>query len=69
MAAFGAGLLDDPLAASDWDTDGLLADADCAGASTDAAQTEQPQSAFDVNAMGMAAAVPAAALAGDTPGQ
>ena len=25
MAAFGAGLLDDPLAASDWDTDGFFA--------------------------------------------
>ena len=33
MAAFGAGLLDDPLGASDWDTDSLLAGADCAGAS------------------------------------
>ena len=30
MAAFGAGLLDDPLGASDWDTDSLLAGADCA---------------------------------------
>ena len=54
MAAFGAGLLDDPLGASDWDTDGLLAGADCAGVSTGAAQTEQPQSAIDVNGMGMA---------------
>eukprot|EP00966_Prymnesium_polylepis_P005784 131813-Prymnesium_polylepis.1 len=64
MAAFGAGLLDDPLAASDWDTDGFFAGADRAGASTNAPQAEHLQSAFDVNAMGMAAAAPASALAG-----
>ena len=44
MAAFGAGLLDDPLSASDWDTDSLLAGADCAGASVGAPQAEQSQS-------------------------
>ena len=51
MAAFGAGLLDDPLGASDWDTDSLLADADCAGPSVGAPRAEQSQSAVDVNAM------------------
>jgi len=63
MAAFGAGLLDDPLGASDWDTDSLLAGADCAGASVGAPQTEQSQSAVDVNAMDMDAGS-AGALAG-----
>ena len=50
MAAFGAGLLDDPLAASDWDTDSFFAGADRAAASTDAPQAQHLQSAFDVNA-------------------
>ena len=57
MAAFGAGLLDYPLGASDWDTDSLLAGADCAGASVGAPRAEQSQSAVDVNVIGAHTAV------------
>ena len=64
MAAFGAGLLDDPLGASDWDTDSILAGADCAGASVGAPRAEQSQSAVDVNAMDMDAGGSAGAHAG-----
>ena len=64
MAAFGAGLLDDPLGASDWDTDSLLAGADYAGASIGAPRAEQSQSAVDVNAMDMDAGGFAGAHAG-----
>ena len=64
MAAFGAGLLDDPLGASDWDTDSLLADADCADPSVGAPRAEQSQSAVDVNAMDVDAGGFAGAHAG-----